>query len=192
MGPKFDVFHAIFEPSTFYTSLSQGKIKIWMLETQGRKGLYMIMKVWNQTYALTFSTKMLTDQIMDQIEIKTGVPTKQQRITHKSRRFPTRRALKYYNIHENDTIDLSRELQDGTGTTDPTRQPTMDTEELTYPPHTTTLRPPSESLSNDEQQKQESMHPTHQTWTPLWSKTYKRHGKAGEANPKSGHAPCLR
>ena len=86
-------------------------------------------KTWNKTYALKFSSKMLTDEIMDQIEMKTGVPKKQQRVTYQSKQLTTQQALKHYNIQENDTIDLSLEFQGGTGTTDPTEQPAMATEE---------------------------------------------------------------
>ena len=68
------------------------------------------MNTWNKTYALKFRSKMLTDENMDQIEMKTGVPKKQQRITHQSRRLTPQPALKDYNIQEHDTIDLSLEL----------------------------------------------------------------------------------
>ena len=57
---------------------------------------------------------------MDQIGMKTGVPKKQQRITHQSKQLTTRQTLEHYNIQEHDTVDLSLELHDGTGTTDPT------------------------------------------------------------------------
>ena len=75
------------------------------------------MKTWNKTCALNISSKMLTDEIMDPIEMKTGDPKKQQRITHHSRRLATRRALRYHNIQEHDTIDQSLELQGGKGET---------------------------------------------------------------------------
>ena len=58
---------------------------------------------------------MLTDEIMDEVEMNTGVPKKQQRITYQSTQRTTRQALKYYNTQENDTIDLSIELKGGTG-----------------------------------------------------------------------------
>ena len=64
---------------------------------------------------------MLTDETMDQIEMETGVPKTQQRITHQSKQMTTRQTLNHYSIQESDTIE--------TGTTDPTEQPVMDTEE---------------------------------------------------------------
>ena len=74
---------------------------------------------------------MLTDEIMDHIEMKAGFPKKQQRITHQSKQLTTRQTLNHQNIRENDVVDLSLELQGGTATTDPTEQRTMDTEETT-------------------------------------------------------------
>ena len=109
---------------------------------------------------------MLTDEIMNQIEMKTGVPRKQQRITYQSKHLTTQQALNYHNIQENDTIDLSLELQGGTGTTDPTEQPGTDTEE--------SATQPKDRQSNDEHQKQESTYPNQQTWTPQSSNSNTR------------------
>ena len=72
---------------------------------------------------------MLTDEIMDQIDEKAGVPKKQQRITRRGKQLTTRRKLKHYNIQENDTSDLPLELYGGTETTDSPVQSAMDTEE---------------------------------------------------------------
>ena len=74
------------------------------------------------TDGLKFSSKMLTDEIMDQIEMETGAPKKQQRITYQSKQLTTQQAH-YYNIQDNDSVDLSLELQGGNGTADPTGQP---------------------------------------------------------------------
>ena len=75
------------------------------------------MWTWNKTNALKFSSEMLTDEIMGQIETKTGVPKKQQRSTHQSEQLTTRRALKQNNIQETSSTDLSLQLKGGTGTT---------------------------------------------------------------------------
>ena len=82
---------------------------------------------------------MLTDEIMKQIEMKTGVPKKQQRITHQSKQLTTSQTLKDYNIHENDTIDLSLELHDGQGRQAPQSSQQWTQKKLQRTP---TLRPP--------------------------------------------------
>ena len=95
---------------------------------------------------------MLTDEIMDQIEMAKGVPKKQERITHQSKQLTTRQTLKNDNIQESDTIDLSLELHGGIATTDPTEQPTMDTEKFATRTHTdapTTERKPPKRGASD-------------------------------------------
>ena len=64
---------------------------------------YIFAKTWNNTCALKYNSKMLTDEIMDQIEMRTGVPKKQQRITHESKQLATRQTLKHHTFQENDT-----------------------------------------------------------------------------------------
>ena len=79
---------------------------------------------------MKYNSKMLIDEIMDQIETKTGVPKKQQRITHQSKQLTRRQTPKYHNIQEDDTMDPSLELHGRTDTTESTEQPAVDTEEL--------------------------------------------------------------
>ena len=47
---------------------------------------YTFAKSWKKTNAFKYNIKVLTDEIMDQIEKKTGIPKKQQRITHQSKK----------------------------------------------------------------------------------------------------------
>ena len=42
---------------------------------------YIFANTWNKTYALKFSSKMLTDEIMDKIEMKMGVPHQSKQLT---------------------------------------------------------------------------------------------------------------
>ena len=145
--------------------------------------LHLHEDVENKNHALKFSSEMLTDEIMDEVEMKTGVPKKQQRIPYQSTQRTTRQALKYYNTQENDTIDLSLELKGGTGTTDPTEHPTLDTEEIATQRrsdhqvkdnHTTCLR----SRSRRTRISRRGHHSR---------ATQTRYGKIGKAKSRSGH-----
>ena len=84
-------------------------------------------KTWNKTYVLKKNSKIRTDEITDQIEMKAGAPKTHQRITHQSQQLTTRETLQHYNIQQNDTIDSSLELHSGTEATGTTEQPAMDT-----------------------------------------------------------------
>ena len=98
-------------------------------ESDIRGKTYIFIKTWNKTHALKFNSKVLTDEIIDQIETKTGVPKKQQRNTHQSKQRTTQQTLNRHNIQENDTIDQLLELKGETGTADPTEQSATDTDE---------------------------------------------------------------
>ena len=75
-------------------------------------------------------------------------------------------------------LDLSLELEGGTGTADPTEQAAMNTEER-------------KESQNEEHWKLESTCPNQQTWTP-WSSKSKRHGRTGEAKSRQhrGNTQC--
>ena len=110
------------------------------------------MKTWNETcaktYALKFSSKMLTDEIMHHIEKKTGVGKKQQRTADQSKQLTTQETFNLFNIQESDPIDPQKWTRDNYNR-----------------PNTTILRPPKRIQSNEEHQKQESAYPNQQTWT---------------------------
>ena len=90
---------------------------------------FIFIKTCNKTFALKFWCEKLTDEIMDQIETKTGAAKKQQRITHNNKQLTTRQTFNHCNIQENNTIDPSLDLEGGTETADPTEQPATDMEE---------------------------------------------------------------
>ena len=100
---------------------------------------------------------------MDEVEMNTGFPKKQQRITYQSTQRTTRQALKYYNTQENNTIDIITRAERWNRGDRPNRAPHIGHRRNC---HTTTLRPPSERQSHDVPQKQESTSPNQQTWTP--------------------------
>ena len=78
--------------------------------------------MWNKTYAVKFNSKMLTDEIIDQIKIKGGF--RRSSSASRTKQLTTRQKLNYYNIQEIETIDLSLELYGGTEATESTVQRT--------------------------------------------------------------------
>ena len=86
---------------------------------------YIFAKTWNRTYALNFYSKMLTDEIMDQIEMKTGVSSSASRTKANNSRHDEDSNT---TTSKKTTLLTSLELHGGTETAE---QPAVDTKETT-------------------------------------------------------------